>query len=86
MPPEITCPTVAPSPTAFNQSYGPVTWDEPEVTDNVPATVTVTSDRVNGSDFDLGDTVVTLTAVDAAGNNATCQFTVTVVGEFSKAL
>ncbi|XP_022109740.1 uncharacterized protein LOC110989561 isoform X3 [Acanthaster planci] len=81
VPPVITCPSNVSRPTAFNQSYGPVTWDQPTVTDNVPRTVTVTSDHVNGSNFDLGDTIVTLTATDAAMNNDTCQFKVTVIDE-----
>ncbi|XP_038074659.1 mucin-3A-like isoform X2 [Patiria miniata] len=79
VPPVITCPATLTEPTAFNKFYGPVTWVPPTVTDNVPATVTVMSDYVNGSNFDLGDTVVTLTAIDAAGNNDTCQFTITIV-------
>lgn len=41
--------------------------------------VTLTADAVSGSVFQAGDNVVTFTAVDDAGNSATCSFTITVV-------
>ena len=40
--------------------------------------VTASADWPSGSDFPLGTTVVTVTATDAAGNSAQCQFNVTV--------
>jgi hypothetical protein len=46
-------------------------------TDNCPG-VTVTSSPPSGSQFPVGVTTVTSTATDAAGNQATCTFTVTV--------
>jgi hypothetical protein len=42
--------------------------------------VSVTSTPPSGSVFPVGTTVVACTAVDSAGNAATCSFTVTVVG------
>ena len=47
-------------------------------TDNVDATVSVTATPASGSTFPLGDTTVTLSAIDAAGNPASATFTVTV--------
>ena len=53
----------------------------PTVTDNVPATVNVVSDKVNGATVHIGETItVTFTATDPSGNNDTCQFTATVIG------
>jgi uncharacterized repeat protein (TIGR01451 family) len=46
-------------------------------TDNCPG-VTVNTDIASGSTFPKGTTTVNATATDAAGNTATCSFTVTV--------
>ena len=54
-----------------------VTWVEPVTSDNCPA-VAVVSSHAPGSFFPAGATTVTYTATDAAGNTATCTFTVTV--------
>ncbi len=45
--------------------------------DRDPAPV-ITTSAASGSDFPLGETIVTATATDARGNSATCTFTVTV--------
>lgn len=57
------------------------TWTE-TVTDNCPG-VTYTSDYTSGSTFPLGNTTVTYTAMDAAGNISTQSFTVTVNPAFT---
>ena len=74
-PPVITCP---PNVTAgcSTERLVPVTWPEPVVTDNRPG-VTVVCVPASGSGFAIGTTVVTCTATDAAGNTASCSFTVT---------
>ena len=54
-----------------------VTWVEPAAIDNVAVTRFATSKR-SGSLFDVGQTIVTYTAEDAAGNMSSCSFTVTV--------
>ena len=46
--------------------------------DIVSGNITVTFNRVSGSTFVIGTTTVTATAKDAAGNTATCTFTITV--------
>ena len=58
-----------------------VTWTAPTATDN-SGTVTLTSSHSIGSDFVIGDTVVTYTAVDAAANMVTDTFTVTISGMY----
>ncbi|MBS1786204.1 MAG: HYR domain-containing protein [Acidobacteria bacterium] len=50
----------------------------PQATDNC-AGVTVSSSILSGTAFPKGVTTVTVTATDAAGNQSTCSFTVTVV-------
>ncbi|GAB6180830.1 hypothetical protein JCM14036_21490 [Desulfotomaculum defluvii] len=47
-------------------------------TDNCPC-VNVVNNPPSGSFFPLGTTVVTCTAIDAAGNTASCSFNVTVI-------
>ncbi|MEB2780124.1 MopE-related protein, partial [Algoriphagus sp. C2-6-M1] len=54
-----------------------VTWTEPTATDNSES-VTLTSNFEPGSVFPVGTTEVTYTAKDAAGNQVTCKFNVTV--------
>ncbi len=68
-----------------------VTYATPTATDNCPG-VTVATSRASGSQFPIGDTKVTATATDAAGNHATASFVVRVNGaaaqlsELSKAV
>jgi hypothetical protein len=54
-----------------------VTFTLPAASDSCSA-VTVTADRVSGTRFPVGVTVVTVTATDMAGNRATTSFRVTV--------
>ncbi|PHP66731.1 hypothetical protein CSC94_11495, partial [Zhengella mangrovi] len=71
LPTDITQPTDAGLATAV------VTWTEPTASDNAPG-VTLTSTHTPGDAFPIGETTVTYTATDAAGNTATGSFTVTV--------
>ena len=76
-PPIITVPsdiTVGNDP---GEATAVVTYADPGVTDNAPG-ATASCVPASGSTFDLGETVVTCTATDAAGNNAQDTFTVTV--------
>jgi hypothetical protein len=54
-----------------------VTFTAPTATDNCPG-VTVTCSPASGTAFPKGTTTVTCTAMDASGNQSTCQFTVTI--------
>ncbi|MBT1698108.1 HYR domain-containing protein [Fulvivirgaceae bacterium PWU4] len=56
-----------------------VTWTAPTATDNCTGTVNITSTHNPGGTFAPGETTVTYTATDAAGNTTTCSFKVTVV-------
>ena len=56
-----------------------VSWSEPTASDN-SGSVTMTSSHNSGSDFSIGDTLVTYTAVDADSNVANATFIITVQG------
>ncbi|MDX2302057.1 MAG: DUF4082 domain-containing protein [Microscillaceae bacterium] len=55
-----------------------VSWTAPTANDN-SGSVTLTSNFAPGTSFPVGTSTVTYTATDAAGNQATCSFTVTVI-------
>ncbi|MEM7104576.1 MAG: HYR domain-containing protein [Bacteroidota bacterium] len=56
-----------------------VTYNTPSGNDNCPGSVTnLTAGLGSGSTFPVGSTTETYTVVDAAGNSASCSFTVTV--------
>ncbi len=62
-----------------NACSATATWTAPMATDNCGAvTLTRTQGPASGSSFPVGTTIVTYTAVDAAGNVASCSFSVTV--------
>ena len=54
------------------------TWSEPIVSDNQEGVNKNSFYRSGISQFSAGVTVVTYTAIDQAGNQASCMFTVTV--------
>ncbi len=74
-PPSITCPPDITATTDCNEAV--VNWVIPSSDVCSPTTVMCTSNP--GDTFPLGDTPVTCTAMDAAGNEAMCSFTVTVI-------
>lgn len=76
----VNCPTNI-TASASTNCAAVVSWTVPSATDNCQATLT--SSHSPGSNFALGTTVVTYTAVDAAGNTATCSFSVTVTDQSS---
>jgi len=77
--PEISCPpNMTLEPTCPAGAIA--TWAAPVGTDNCPSVTTAQSGGpVSGSVFPTGATTVTYTARDAAGNQASCSFTVTVL-------
>ncbi len=70
------CPTIV-DVTAGPSCNAAATWTEPLGIDNC-VFVAVTKTHSPGQTFPLGDTEVTYTAMDGAGNSATCKFTVRV--------
>jgi hypothetical protein len=57
---------------------GPIIWQPAIATDHCPGPITTTSTKIPFDVFPLGVTTVIYTATDAAGNSATCSFTVTL--------
>jgi hypothetical protein len=60
-----------------------VNYPAPTATDNCSASPTITTSQGSGSIFPVGTTTVNVTAKDAANNQASCSFTVTVRYNFS---
>jgi gliding motility-associated-like protein len=58
-----------------------LTWAPPTATDNCGAVDTIFPDIQPGSVFATGLTVITYTALDLAGNSATCTFTVQILDQ-----
>ena len=63
--------------TDVGKNYATVTWTEPTATDNL-LLYSFESDYSSGSQFPLGTTTVTYTAVDFVGNTETANFTIIV--------
>ncbi|XP_072025497.1 hyalin-like [Amphiura filiformis] len=55
-----------------------VTWNATEAIDNSGEAPTATCNRESGSEFQIGHTKVSCTAYDGSGNNATCEFSITI--------
>jgi len=77
-PPTITCPASVTVNAAADQCGAVVTFATPTVSDNAPGVGAPTSVPASGSTFAVGTTIVTSTVLDAAGNSASCTFSVTV--------
>jgi len=75
--PTITCPANITTTESSPGAGADVNYPPPSATDNGP-NVTTSCDHASGSHFDTGETVVTCTATDAAGNSDTCTFHVLV--------
>ncbi|XP_072025140.1 hyalin-like [Amphiura filiformis] len=72
-----TSPTIM-CPATVTVQTNQVTYSNPTVSDNADNAPVVTCDMPSESTFELGETSVTCTATDEAGNSATCSFLVTV--------
>ena len=59
-----------------------VVWEGASVSDNSGIVVQVVCDPQLGTDFHIGQTVVTCQAVDGSGNRAECSFQVYVTGKW----
>jgi hypothetical protein len=78
--PTLTCPTVAPVNVPIGGCTRVVTWATPTPTDpfGCPGGLTLSSTFASGTPFPAGNTIVTYTATDNAGNAQTCSFSVLV--------
>lgn len=84
VPPVLSCPSdiTVFLPLNTTATSMAVNYPAPTATDNC-STPTVTTSHASGSIFPVGTTTVTVTATDAAGNQSTCQFNVSVLYNFS---
>jgi hypothetical protein len=85
-PPTISCPAniVTPASTTMGTTPGAnVAYAAPAVSDNCPGVGAPTCSPASGSFFAVGTRTVTCTVADAAGNSATCSFSVTVTTPFT---
>lgn len=78
--PVFECPADVTLDNDANECGAVFTFDLPAATDNCDETVTVTQTTgpASGSQLPLGETLFEFEAVDAAGNAATCSYTVTL--------
>jgi len=82
---DTTAPVITGTPTDINveivsgESGAVVNYTNPTAADFVDGSVVVTCDPASGSTFPIGDTTVTCTATDVAGNTANSTFKVTVI-------
>src|SRR5262249_6479413 len=77
-PPQVSCPPDLLISETRKDSVA-VTFGPPTVSDNCDPAPKLYSFPASGSQFPIGDTPVTWTAVDASGNSNSCTFTVSVV-------
>ncbi|XP_038072761.1 uncharacterized protein LOC119741140 isoform X2 [Patiria miniata] len=76
-PPELLCPIYVVNGTDPGQNSSVVFWEDPTFTDNV-GVVRNESSHSPGDMFPLGNTTVTYTVSDSAGNMANCSFLVNI--------
>ena len=77
------CPSSQAIPMKLGQNFATASWTKPTVSDNSD-NVTLSFDgpgeEINPRNFTRGITSLSYTAVDAAGNRATCMFEIVVSG------
>jgi hypothetical protein len=85
IPPVIACPVnvVMTLPPNTMDTGMVVNYPAPTASDNCTASPIITTSQASGTVFPVGLTTVNVTATDAANNQATCSFTVTVRYNFS---
>ncbi|XP_072175625.1 uncharacterized protein [Diadema setosum] len=72
------CPSDVSTPTNSGVMFATISWDAVNVTDNV-GIVSIESSAESGTNFMVGETRVTVVATDTSGNEATCEFNITVI-------
>lgn len=81
--PVISCPSNVVAYLPLNSTDTGVVVNYPTPTATDCSSVNITTSKASGSTFLVGTTTVNVTATDAAGNQSTCSFTVTVPYDFS---
>ena len=75
------CPDNQTLDTQPGQAFAVATWQEPSATDNSRDMPEIACHPQSGSEFTIGQTLVTCAAVDRSGNNNTCSFQISVEGK-----
>ncbi|KAK2521486.1 Svep1 [Columba livia] len=70
----------SPPPVQAIENEYPVSWEEPQFSDNSGAPLSVTRSHAPGDVFPKGETTVQYTAVDPSGNNRTCEIHIVIKG------
>ncbi|XP_009870346.1 PREDICTED: sushi, von Willebrand factor type A, EGF and pentraxin domain-containing protein 1-like, partial [Apaloderma vittatum] len=70
----------SPPPMQAVENEYPVTWEEPQFSDNSGAPLTITRSHAPGDLFPKGETTVQYTAMDPSGNNRTCVIHIVIKG------
>ncbi|XP_033122074.1 hyalin-like [Anneissia japonica] len=76
--PHVTCPDNITTYNDATANTAAVTWNSAVVTDNCCEDISLFTNITNGTDFKIGITEVTFTAVDCYGNEDQCVFSVIV--------
>ena len=74
------CPTSQSRCIDYSHFSASVAWTRPQALDNSGENPTIVCNKEPGSDFGTGASDVFCHAIDSAGNQATCEFTVQVKG------
>ena len=74
------CPISQTLSTRPGQPYAVAVWDDPDVTDNSGDIPNVICNPLSGSNFTMGQTLITCEAIDSSGNNNTCSFQIDIKG------
>ena len=72
------CPSSASAVAPQGSTTATVTWNEPTATDNSGGNVQRTSTHFPGQSYQVGMTMIMYTFTDPSGNQAFCNFVVTV--------
>ncbi len=75
------CPANKTSYNDPGQSTALIVWQDPSATDNSGDSPTVVCNPPSGTNFTIGSTNVTCTALDGYGNQGNCSFYVDIIGE-----
>ena len=78
--PSITCPENQSIKADEDMPSGLFTWQTPKTSDNSGNVPEVSCNPQSGTNFTIGETVVTCEAVDGSKNTAECSFQVNVTG------
>ena len=84
--PQITCVEQIKTARDVGFTTAMVTWEKPDATDNSGNVSDVICNPLSGTEFGIGQTIVTCEAVDESKNKGECSFQVEVTGVYQPIL